>query len=233
MIKNNSFLLALYFLLAAIEITGDYFNSFYVILITKPLLMPVLMAWMWRETVQETPLRKWMLGALIGSFFGDTFLLFFPFNESFFLLGLGSFLIAQLVYTYLFVIQIKTCQGKGDNRLRILWIVIFAAFYFMLMNYLWPNLGDFLLPVIVYGITICLMGLSAAFRYGKVSLDSYILVLAGALTFIASDTCIAINQFVYKGEMPFAQVIIMVLYVVAQYLIVKGWLKSVRQTDEN
>jgi uncharacterized membrane protein YhhN len=233
MIKNSGFLLFLYFLLAAIEITGDYFNSFYVVLVTKPLLMPVLIGWMWQATNSETPLRKWMLGALIGSFFGDTFLLFFPFNENFFLLGLGSFLIAQLMYTYIFVSQVKTGKGKVDVRLRILWILVFCSFYFLLMNYLWPNLGEFLPPVIIYGMAICLMGLSAAFRYGMVMIDSYIWVLGGALMFIASDTVIAINQFVYKGDMPYAQVIIMVLYVVAQYLIVNGWLKSVRPTNEN
>jgi uncharacterized membrane protein YhhN len=226
--QKSQIILSIYFLLSAVEISGDYFNNFYVILATKPLLMPALIWWMWTQTTSETPMRKWMLTALIGSFFGDTFLLFFPFNENFFLLGLGSFLIAQLVYTSIFVKQIKVSAGQSDGRIRVLWIVVFSAFYFLLMNYLWPDLGEFLLPVVVYGMAICLMGLAAAFRYGKVAFDSYIWVLGGALTFIASDTCIAINQFVYKGEMPFAQVTIMVLYVLAQYMIVNGWLKSHR-----
>jgi uncharacterized membrane protein YhhN len=219
-------IILLYFLIAIIEITGDFTNNILLVYATKPLLMPILIVWALQITTSSTPLRGLMIASLIGSFFGDTFLMFLPFNENFFLFGLGSFLIAQIIYAIIFFKQIKASKTKGDNRLYALWLIVFVAFYYMLMNYLWPNLGEFLIPVLVYGSTICVMGLLAAYRYNKVNITSFLLVLIGAVTFIFSDTLIAINQFIYKGNMPFAQVSIMVLYVLAQYLIVKGWMLS-------
>lgn len=219
-------LLLLYFLIALVEITGDFTENMMLVYFTKPLLMPILIIWVMQSTVTTTPLKGLMIASLIGSFFGDTFLMFLPYNENFFLFGLGSFLIAQIIYALIFYKQNKRSASKGDNRLYILWLIVFLTFYFLLMNYLWPHLGEFLIPVLVYGSTICIMGLLAAYRYNKVPMKSYLLVLFGALTFISSDTIIAINQFIYKGHLPFAQVSIMVLYVLAQYLIVKGWLLS-------
>jgi uncharacterized membrane protein YhhN len=223
----------LYFLIVIIEITGDFTNNLILVYAFKPLLMPVLIIWVLQVTAKSTPLRGLMIASLIGSFFGDTFLMFLPYNENFFLVGLGSFLIAQIIYAIIFFKQIKASKSIGDNRLYVLWLIVFVAFYYMLMNYLWPNLGEFLVPVLVYGSTICVMGLMAAYRYNKVNMTSFLLVLIGAVTFIFSDTVIAINQFIYKGHMPFAQVSIMVLYVLAQYLIVKGWLLSAeKQLDK-
>jgi uncharacterized membrane protein YhhN len=216
----------LYFLIALIEITGDFTNNLILVYAFKPLLMPILIIWVLQVTSKSTTYRGLMIASLIGSFIGDTFLMFLPYNENLFLVGLGSFLIAQIIYAIIFFKQIKASKTKGDNRLYALWLIVFVAFYYMLMNYLWPNLGEFLIPVLVYGSTICVMGLLAAYRYNKVNTTSYLLVLIGAVTFIFSDTLIAINQFIYKGNMPFAQVIIMVLYVLAQYLIVKGWVLS-------
>lgn len=229
--STSNRLVLLYFIIALIEITGDYTENTVLVYATKPLLMPILILWVLKTSHSSTPLRRIMIASLIGSLFGDTFLMFLPYNENFFLLGLGSFLVAQVLYAILFFKQNKMSQSKGDSRKYLLWLIVFVAFYYMLMNYLWSNLGEFLIPVLVYGSTICIMGLLAAYRYNKVNTTSYLMVLFGALTFILSDTVIAINQFIYKGNLAFAQVTIMVLYVLAQYLIVKGWLLSTKKQD--
>jgi len=54
------------------------------------------------------------------------------------------------------------------------------------------------------------------------------MVLGGALTFVASDTVIAVDKFMYQSEMPFAETIIMTTYCLAQYLIVKGAIVYIR-----
>jgi uncharacterized membrane protein YhhN len=61
-------------------------------------------------------------------------------------------------------------------------------------------------------------------RYGKVNGLSYILVVIGAILFVASDSMIAINRFIEKFD--FARVLTMACYITAQYLIVVG---SIRQ----
>jgi uncharacterized membrane protein YhhN len=99
---------------------------------------------------------------------------------------------------------------------------IFALFYAGLMTLLFPLLGEFMVPVFVYGLAICFMGLTAAFRYQKVDYTSFIYVLVGALTFVVSDTCIALDKFYFPGGFPYAQAVIMVTYCSAQYLMIKG-----------
>lgn len=221
--KNPKLLLTLYLVLAIIEIFGDISGIKPIIYLTKPLLMPVLLLWFFAITPNKSSKFKKIISvSIVFSFFGDTFLLFVPQNEIFFLLGLGSFLIGQLLYGWGFILNIKHSSNKGDVRLNILFAIAFGTFYLLLMNLLFANLGEFLIPVLIYGLAICFMGLTAAYRYNKVSMNSFYLVLAGALTFVVSDTCIALDKFYFPGGFPYAQALIMVTYCTAQYLIVKG-----------
>jgi uncharacterized membrane protein YhhN len=221
--KNPQLLLILYIILAVIEIIGDITEIRPIIYVTKPLLMPVLMLWFFALTPNKSSkFKKIITVSIVASFFGDTFLLFVEQNEIFFLLGLGSFLIGQLLYGWAFILNIKASNTKGDLRLNVLFAVLFGAFYFMLMNILFPRLGEFLVPVLIYGLAICFMGLTAAYRYFKVSMHSFYLVLAGAMIFVVSDTCIALDKFYFPGGFPYAQALIMVTYCSAQYLIIKG-----------
>lgn len=224
-------LIILYFLLALIEIVGEYYGILPLIFITKPLLMVVLACWVYMKTKKTAynKYRKRLLISLGFAFGGDTFLMFFPYNENFFLLGLGSFLFGQLFYAFAFINSIKESENQVSISVRIAFVIIFITYYFLLMSTLFNNLNEFLIPVLVYGIAICLMGLTAAWRYQKVSFQSFFLVFAGAMLFVLSDTIIAVNQFMYKGNLWNAQVLIMLTYVIAQYLLSKGsvlYLKS-------
>ncbi len=230
--KNPQLLLVLYIVLSLIEISGDITGIRPIIYATKPLLMPVLMLWFFALTPNKTSKFKKIIAVSIGaSFFGDTFLLFVEQNEIFFLLGLGSFLVGQILYGWAFILNIKSSNNKGDIRINILFAILFAVFNFMLMNLLFPHLGEFLIPVIIYGLAICFMGLTAAYRYLKVSMKSYYLVLAGALTFVISDTCIALDKFYFPGGFPYAQALIMVTYCTAQYLIIKGCAENINTSN--
>jgi uncharacterized membrane protein YhhN len=230
--KNPQLLLILYIILAVIEIIADITEIRPIIYVTKPLLMPILMLWFFALTPNKSSkFKKIIAVSIVCSFFGDTFLLFVEQNEIFFLLGLGSFLIGQLLYGWAFILNIKASNNKGDLRLNILFAILFGAFYFLLMNLLFPKLGEFLVPVIIYGLAICFMGLTAAYRYYKVSMSSFYLVLAGALTFVVSDTCIALDKFYFPSGFPYAQALIMFTYCTAQYLIVKGCVQNINASN--
>ena len=84
-----------------------------------------------------------------------------------------------------------------------------------------------MIPVGVYTSVITVMGISAAIRPNSVGKESYALVLSGAVIFMLSDSTIALNKFIYNGELPYARVVIMVTYLLAQYLIVQGCLKLI------
>lgn len=189
---------------------------------TKPLLMPTLLVWFLLEVKASSKFKNIIAGSIIAAFFGDTFLMLLPFNELFFLLGLGSFLIGQVLYGWGFIVNIKSSPSEGNKGFNIAMTLLFAGFYGGLMTLLFPTLGEFMIPVFVYGLAICFMGLTAAFRYGKVTRTSFIYVLIGALTFVVSDTCIALDKFYFSGGFAYAQAVIMVTYCTAQFLMVKG-----------
>lgn len=219
---RSQLLVTLYIFLSLVEITGDILGHSYIIFATKPLLMPTLLFWFLNEAKASSRFKRIIVGSIVAAFFGDTFLMLLPFNELFFLLGLGSFLIGQLLYGIGFINNIKHSKKQGQMSFNTTMIILFTAFYAGLMTLLFPKLGEFMVPVFVYGLAICFMGLTAAFRYKKVNYTSFLYVLIGALTFVVSDTCIALDKFYFSEGFPYAQAIIMITYCTAQYLLVKG-----------
>ena len=224
-------LIIVYFLLAIAEIIGTHFDYLPLIFATKPLLMVTLFVWFYIQTKESAnnKFRNYLLLSIVFAFGGDTFLMFLPFNEIFFLLGLGSFLVGQLFYVFAFSNSIITAKKPFNKPLGIALLIIFLGYYGILMFSLFPYLEDFLIPVLVYGIAVCAMGVSAGWRLNKVSRQSFTLVFVGAMLFVLSDTIIAVNQFLFKGNLLNAQVFIMITYVLAQYLIAKGSVKYLKE----
>ena len=223
-------LIIAYFLLATVEIIGTHIGCLPLIFATKPLLMVTLFVWFYLQTKASanSKFRKYLLLSIVFAFGGDTFLMFLPFDEIFFLLGLGSFLIGQLFYIFAFSNSIITSKKTFNKPLGLALLIIFLSYYAILMYALFPYLEDFLIPVLVYGVAVCAMGVSSGWRLNKVSKKSFILVFSGAMLFVLSDTIIAVNQFLYKGNLVNAQVAIMITYVLAQYLIIKGSVKYLK-----
>ncbi|WP_250461391.1 lysoplasmalogenase [Microbulbifer litoralis] len=154
------------------------------------------------------PTQGLILTALGLSALGDVLLaLEFP-NQ--FVFGLGAFLLAQLVYAGTFL-------RAADARRRGFWLraapVLLAAL--LLARLLLPAAGELALPVLVYLLAIVAMALSAAAHRG----DSGLL-FAGAVTFMASDTLIALNRFI--APLPLAGTGIMLTYYGAQLAILYG-----------
>ena len=229
--SKHKALIIIYFLLAIAEIIGTHNNCLPLIFATKPLLMVTLFVWFYLQTKESgnNKFRKYLLLSIVFAFGGDTFLMFLPFDEIFFLLGLGSFLIGQLFYVFAFTRSIKNSKYDFNKVFGLLLLIIFLSYYAILMQSLLPYLEDFLIPVLVYGVAVCAMGVSSGWRLNKVSKGSFALVFIGAMLFVLSDTIIAVNQFLYKGNLLNAQVSIMITYVLAQYLIAKGSVKYLKE----
>jgi len=79
----------------------------------------------------------------------------------------------------------------------------------------------------VYSTFIIVMLAGAINRIEKVNHTSYYLVLTGAILFVLSDSAIAVNKFSYN--FPYSGTVIMSTYVIAQYLIVTGYIKQFRE----
>ena len=179
----------------------------------KPFIIPSFILVFLKKSFLTTKQGKWLLFALLFSFFGDVFLLFE--GEVWFLLGLSAFLIAHLFYTFLFF------KISRPIKLKILHAVI-ISFYSLFLSFLlyiiWDSLEKLLIPVIIYGFTITIMAVLAGFstiNTGKIGF------LFGSLFFVFSDSIIAVSKFLFIENIgynfPF---FIMLTYILAQFLLV-------------
>ncbi|TGK03953.1 lysoplasmalogenase [Leptospira semungkisensis] len=153
----------------------------------------------------KTSAGLWLGIGLVFSLGGDTIL---AFPDRYFVFGLGSFLIAQVSYSVSFSL------GNPVHFLRVIPFLIFGAGYYY---WLLPGIaGALQIPVAVYVTAICVMGWRSTAR--EVSPRDRILGILGALSFILSDSLIALGQFT-PNKLPLHGVWIMGTYYVAQMLI--------------
>lgn len=194
-------------LILILEIYGSIAWHRPLVLITKPLLMPVLMYIAWQEGITS----RMYFAALFFSFLGDVFLMF----EGWFIPGLIAFLLAHVSYILLF---------RKEYRFSFMAILLFALFSSGFLVFLYPSIPpDMQIAVVIYCGAITLMGIYAASR-NTPSGASYRYILAGAVLFIISDSLIAVNRF--YTDIPKEAIYIMTTYASAQYLILEGWLKK-------
>ncbi|MEW7290198.1 lysoplasmalogenase [Aquimarina sp. 2304DJ70-9] len=151
--------------------------------------------------------------ALLFSLAGDVLLLFTHISQLFFMMGLIMFLLAHIMYIVTFLKN----RGAYKNRLFLLFTIVYGVGLFYL---LYPGLGEMLIPVVIYMVVILLMSNVSYLRSKHVSRTSYILVFAGSLFFMLSDSLLAIDKF-YEA-LPLGNIWIMSTYAIAQFLIVYG-----------
>ncbi len=200
-------LTVLFFAVAIIEIVGVYLNSSLLQSIFKPMIMLSLMALYYFSVRKKNNLY---LLALAFSFLGDVFLLD---KNSMFIYGIAAFLITQVLYVYIIVKQME----KPSFFYKYLYAFLFANYVVYLIVLLKPNLGEMLYPVVIYGVTIAIFGWVATLNYVTQRTKPTLVLMMGAVLFIASDSMIALNKFHEAKE--FYPIAIMSTYVLAQYLI--------------
>ena len=186
---------------------------------TKPMLMPALALFFYFKTKENYHIRKknWIFLALFFAWFGDIFLMMAGNAPNYFILGLASFLVMQLLYIYIF--KVFTFKGLIEK-----WPFAGAIFFvaFFLLFYLMPHLGSFKIPVIFYFLAILGMVFSALGLWNRQFFGK--IVFLGAVLFLISDSLIAINKF--HTTIPFSGFWIMATYILAQWFIIKGLTKT-------
>jgi uncharacterized membrane protein YhhN len=193
--------------------------------VLKALIIPFLMIlFISNLNLRMNRLHLLIAAGLFFSWAGDV-LLEVPVNyKDMFIPGLVCFLLAHLMYLITFF------KTPGENyiirrRPYLLLPIVFAGA--ALIFYLYNGLGELKIAVITYSIVILAMLSGAVNRYEKVNKRSYLLVLTGAILFVISDSALAINIFShhFKGASAF----IMSTYILAQFLIISGYIKQFRR----
>lgn len=192
------------------------------ILFTKPLILFSLIAFYVYHTEGRKAFETKFLIGLFFSLIGDVFLMLADKGEIYFMLGLASFLVAQVSYAISFLTEKKNSSGFVKQHI---WLIIpFVVYGIWFVRFLQNDLGDLMLPVAIYATVLVAMAASALNRKGLVAEKSFWLVFSGALFFVASDSILAVAKF--KGAFQYSNVLVMATYGVAQFLLVWGMLFS-------
>jgi uncharacterized membrane protein YhhN len=173
---------------------------------TKPLLMPVLAAFVLvaagdRKKEMRLPATAMMLSGL-----GDIALLG---SESWFVPGMGAFAAAHACY-------IAALAGDGAARgVRPRVAAGYAALWAILIAVLWRGLGSLRVPVAAYSLLLVSMAVLASGRNSRAA--------AGGALFVASDALIACS-LAGVNAVPRQESAVMPTYVAAQFLLAAGYL---------
>lgn len=214
--RFDSFLQLAFWVLAVLNVWGEFSDSPQLIWFTKPLLMPLL--WIWLFVANPAPpaaLRRWVLFSLVFATIGDVLLMLSRSADGtlFFMAGLGSFLLAHICYILGFT------SVPAQRRFSAAVLVPFALYLVGFLYRLWPNLpAPLRIAVPLYGLAISTMAITVVRLYKTLPDRLFWPMLAGALLFVLSDSMIAINKF--AAPIPQAGVWIMTTYIVGQYLLV-------------
>ena len=176
----------------------------------KPLLLIPLMIAAFKAPVFFN--KRWLFYALTFSWLGDILLLFVFKDSLFFILGLVAFLIAHIFYVILFLKELKKSNGKFHVKQPGLTII--ALYIIAFYAFLGPGLGDMKIPVIVYAFVIGFMLYVAYILFPNWTKPSALFLLTGALSFVISDSLLAVNKF--YAPFPNAGFFIMITYLYAQ-----------------
>ncbi|HEX5085610.1 MAG TPA: lysoplasmalogenase [Blastocatellia bacterium] len=138
-------------------------------------------------------------------------------SNRFFIWGLLSFLVAHLIYILLFVRnRVRSLKPKGWQSALVAAVLINSI---LLSQWLAPNLGALLWPVMFYVCVITVMVVSAILAG-----FSRPWICIGAILFLISDSILAVNKF--KSPVPMGGYLVWATYYLAQYGIAIGFLRE-------
>lgn len=217
--KRNTILHILFIIIIIIELIGRITDNIILEYPVKPLMM-VWIAIYFMLNRQKKDFTRTVMLAFFFSWAGDILLMFSGNNDMFFYAGVGGFFLAQIFYIITFSGFAETKSAGLIQRKPALMFIFFAylaGIYILLA----PCLSTIMKPVIlVYAISIITMSIMALNRQGRVNYTSFIFVFIGSVIFILSDSLIALSKFCF--DIPMAGLYIMITYISAQYLIMRG-----------
>ena len=197
---------------------------------TKCLLIPVLLVLLIMNTsqVRRTTSRKFMIAALLFSLMGDFFLL--NSDDQFFISGLISFLLAHVAYILFFRRILR--QTKMEIKLFVISFFCVVIYAIVVVAVVWPVIEGLRFPVILYSAILSVMVMFAlqVVNRSSVKQAAFRNFIPAALFFLFSDSLLAINKFILHET--FVDVIVMVTYAAAQFLLVTGAVKYITRSKK-
>ncbi|MEO5775866.1 MAG: lysoplasmalogenase family protein [Flavobacterium sp.] len=210
--KNISsvFLLSSFFIISLLEIIAEYNENKILIWITKPFIIPFLLAYYLRLTKQT---NNYFILALLCSWVAN--LLFIENTLAWIVYGSTFFLVYRIIIIHIVMNRVKMPSLVPLIIGSIPFVFIYATICFLSFE----AMGDNIYLFLIHGIfTIFLGGLS---------LGNYIMVLNKSNLFLFLSTMLfALTQFsfvlkVYYENGNVFQAMAMIMFVIGQYLLTK------------
>jgi alkenylglycerophosphocholine/alkenylglycerophosphoethanolamine hydrolase len=156
-----------------------------------------------------------LIGAFLFCFAGDIGM------EKDILIGLSLFLVAQLLFSLVFLSQ-AFIIGPSVNVLFLTAVSIVMVVFYMIKFLLYlesseNGLGTFKIPILAYCVVISLMLVSSILLWGTLGKLEAIVVVIGALAFVISDSIIGVHEFHHK--IPKSVLKVMLTYYTAIFLL--------------
>lgn len=221
MTRQNFILTIIFAVIVIIELAGRLTDNIVLDYAVKPLIMVWITVY-FLLNARKKSFRAAVVSAFFFSWVGDVLLMLSNGlgNELLFYAGVGGFFLAQVTYIFIFLLNTEN-DIKGLLRRNPLWIIPLAGYGVLIYLFLYPRLeGVMVYILLVYAVSLVGMSLAALNRRDRVNIRSFRLVFAGSIFFLLSDSILAIDKF--RTEIPFAGFLIMLTYITAQYLIMRG-----------
>jgi uncharacterized membrane protein YhhN len=241
-IKQPRWWAGLFFLIILLELIGEasveLLDNPNLVYLTKPLMMPMLALYFYYR-MRPSPISRFsrfILAALFFSWLGDLLLMVTWTGPNLFLYGLGAFLVAHLMYINGFRIvpggqTVSLLRKRPYAALPV--ILYCAGLVYGLHRYGGETFEEMQFPVALYAGVILIMVLTALNRINRVADRSFQLVFWGALSFMFSDSLIAVNKFTdgFTDSPILVRVLIMATYALGQFLIVEGCAQQITHDE--
>lgn len=141
--------------------------------------------------VPQSPVRFWVLLALLLSLAGDLILML---GRRILPLGLLSFFVALLSYAVAFTLQIPPTSRQ------LLYLILPTALGLLVLHRLWPHLGNLRWAVAVYDTALIFLAWRAFSRFDALAVDlsAWLWGCTGAVLFMFGDGLLAWRRFAAK-----------------------------------
>ena len=207
-------------------VSGNYEYRIY----TKTLLTPILLVNIYSASLETKHKRSKALAnlAFFFCFLGD-FLLLWDADNTFFILGISSFLVAHIFFI-VFFFRLKKFTDKYRLFLFGAGTIIFGYIGFLLFV-TWQGVlrQSMQIPVVVYGIIIGTMLLTALHSINNKSVKRLAknYFIPGAILFIVSDSILALSKF--SLNIQYGELLIMVTYAGAIFMLSSGVVRFLKK----
>lgn len=210
--KYSALFLGLFVGVSAIHLWGQI-NGYSILAdTTKAMVIPTLGIWAF---IRYNPSKRYGI-ALFFSWIGD--LLLIPDGTSFFMMGIISFLLTQLLYCNLMMQRLEgSFKQQFTKKKALLPLVLLVGYLICLLGLMGGSLGPLLLPVTLYAIALSVTGFLGILTARENSKKEANILALGTLLFVLSDSMIAFDAFFFS--VPQFTCWIMATYIPAQYCI--------------